>query len=230
MMAPILTTLRMTPVVPAVGIARASAQIADGIFSATEQQDAVARIVLGELARLSDELHPLRPAPPEPPVAPDRTTAPDPTTVPDPTAAELRGDPALLALLGARGRGVLATNAVDGRPHLSVVDYACGAADRRVRVSVTAGRVKTGNITRDPRASLQVSIDEGSEWAVAEGTASLSPVANGVDDPVLDELIDLYRAVNGEHPDWDDYRRAMVADRRQVLSLDVERVYGLRRG
>lgn len=214
MMAPILTTLRMTPVVPAVGIARAGTQVVDGAFSATEQQDSIARVVLGELDRLSDALRPLRPAPPEQPAA----------------AEALRGDPELLALLGARGRGVLATNAADGRPHLSVVDYACRAADRRVRVSVTAERVKTRNVARDPRASLHVSVDDGAEWAVAEGTASLTPVATGADDPVLDELVDLYRAVNGEHPDWDDYRRAMVADRRRVLSLDVDRVYGLRRG
>ncbi|HEY0473755.1 MAG TPA: PPOX class F420-dependent oxidoreductase, partial [Kribbella sp.] len=41
------------------------------------------------------------------------------------------------------------------------------------------------------------------------------------------ELIDLYRAAAGEHPDWDDYRRAMVRDRRLVFSMTVDHAYGM---
>ena len=64
---------------------------------------------------------------------------------------------------------------------------------------------------------------------MAEGTAALSPVAAEPHDDTVEELIEVYRAIGGEHPDWDDYRRAMVADRRLVLRIAVERVYGLAR-
>jgi hypothetical protein len=63
---------------------------------------------------------------------------------------------------------------------------------------------------------------------VAEGTAALSPVAAARDDATVEELIDVYRAIRGEHPDWDDYRRAMVEDHRLVLRIDVERAYAYR--
>lgn len=66
-------------------------------------------------------------------------------------------------------------------------------------------------------------------WAytVAEGTADLTPVANDPHDDTVEELVRLYRDVQGEHPDWDDYRAAMVRDRRLVLRLRVERAYGI---
>jgi hypothetical protein len=61
---------------------------------------------------------------------------------------------------------------------------------------------------------------------VAEATVELSPVAGDPHDATVEELIDVYRAVQGEHPDWDDYRAAMVVDRRLVVRLNVQRVYG----
>jgi hypothetical protein len=67
----------------------------------------------------------------------------------------------------------------------------------------------------------------GSGYAVAEGTATLSPVAADEHDATVAELIEVYRLVQGkEHPDWDDYRRAMVRDQRLIVRLAVERVYG----
>ena len=62
-------------------------------------------------------------------------------------------------------------------------------------------------------------------YAVAEGTAEISPASERLDDPTVEELIDVYRQIAGEHPDWDDYRRAMVADGRLVVRIHVERVY-----
>ncbi len=62
---------------------------------------------------------------------------------------------------------------------------------------------------------------------MAEGIAELSPVAADLDDGTVEELIDLYRAVKGEHPDWADYRAAMVRDHRLVVRVRVERAYGL---
>ncbi|RIV36614.1 PPOX class F420-dependent oxidoreductase [Micromonospora radicis] len=135
---------------------------------------------------------------------------------------------ALLDLVADRSLGVLATLKRDGRPQLSNVIYGFDRADELIRVSVTDGRAKTANLRRDPRASLHVSSADGWAYAVVEGQAELTPVAVEPDDPTVSELVELYRSIRGaEHPDWDDYRRAMVADRRVVLRLPVERVYGL---
>lgn len=60
-----------------------------------------------------------------------------------------------------------------------------------------------------------------------EGEAELSTVAAAPDDATVDELVEVYRAMAGEHPDWDDYRRAMVKDRRLVVRLRPGRAYGM---
>jgi PPOX class probable F420-dependent enzyme len=133
---------------------------------------------------------------------------------------------ALTELIASRRLGILATVKRDGRPQLSNVIYSYDRERGLIRVSVTDGRAKTANLRRDPRASLHVSSEDGWAYAVAEARAELTPVAERPDDPTVAELIALYRAVQGEHPDWDDFRRAMVAERRLVLRLPVERVYG----
>jgi PPOX class probable F420-dependent enzyme len=94
-------------------------------------------------------------------------------------------------------------------------------------VSVTEPRAKTRNLRRDPRASLLVSCDDGWSYAVAEGTAKLTPPATALDDDTVESLITLYRNIAGEHPDWDDYREAMVTDRRVLLTLPIAHVYGM---
>ena len=132
----------------------------------------------------------------------------------------------LLGLLAAGHNGVLVTIKRDGRPQLSNISYHYDPPTMTVRISVTADRAKTRNLTRDPRASLQVSSRNFWSWLVAEGDAELSPVAAEPDDDAVRELIELYRAINGEHPDWDDYRAAMVRDRRQVVRLPITHVYG----
>ncbi|MFG2885167.1 PPOX class F420-dependent oxidoreductase [Streptomyces sp. NPDC048297] len=134
---------------------------------------------------------------------------------------------ALLELLSAGHGGVLVTLRRDGRPQLSNVSHAYDPDERIIRVSVTDGRAKTRNLRRDPRASYHVT--SGDRWAytVAEGTAELSPVAADPHDDTVEELIQLYRDVLGEHPDWDDYRAAMVRDRRLVVRLHVDRAYGV---
>ena len=141
--------------------------------------------------------------------------------------AQDRGQAALLDLLSSRRLGVLATIKRDGRPQLSNVNYTFDPDRGLIRVSVTDDRAKTANLRRDPRASFQVSSQDGWAYAVAEVRAQLSPVAADPHDATVEELIDIYRAVAGEHPDWDDYRRAMVQDRRIALHLHVERVYGM---
>ncbi|MDH6119053.1 PPOX class F420-dependent oxidoreductase [Kitasatospora sp. GAS204B] len=129
-------------------------------------------------------------------------------------------------LFAAQRTGVLVTLKRDGRPQLSNVRYAYDPARELIRVSITADRVKAKNLARDPRASLYATSPDYGTWAVAEGTAELTPVAAAEDDATVEELVDLYRTLSGEHPDWDEYRAAMVRDRRLVVELHVEHLYG----
>lgn len=125
-------------------------------------------------------------------------------------------------------RAVLITLKSDGRPQSSNVTQWTGD-DGVVRVSVTDTRAKVRNLRRDPRVSLHVLADDFWSYVVLEGDAELSPVAASPDDATVDELVEYYRAVSGEHPDWDDYRAAMVADQRLVLRLRPTHAYGMTR-
>jgi PPOX class probable F420-dependent enzyme len=136
---------------------------------------------------------------------------------------------ALLALLSEGHGGTLVTLKRDGRPQLSNVSHAYYPDERVIRVSITDDRAKTRNLRRDPRASYHVTSPDRWAYTVAEGTADLTPVAQDPHDDTVEELVRLYRDVQGEHPDWDDYRAAMVRDRRLVLRLRVERAYGIPR-
>jgi PPOX class probable F420-dependent enzyme len=121
--------------------------------------------------------------------------------------------------------GVLVTLKKDGRPQLSNIVYAIGE-DGTIRISITADRAKAKNLNRDPRAALYVSRDDFWAYVVLEGDAELSDVAGSPDDAAADELVEVYRAVAGEHDDWDDYRAAMVRDRRLVVRLRPTHAYG----
>lgn len=137
---------------------------------------------------------------------------------------------ALLALVADGNKGVLTTLRRAGRPQLSNVLYAWDEETRTARVSVTADRAKTRNAARDPRVSLHVSAPDFWSYAVLDGTAELSDVATDAHDAAADELVETFRvAARQEHPDWEAFRQAMVADRRQVLRLRVDRVYGMAR-
>jgi PPOX class probable F420-dependent enzyme len=132
---------------------------------------------------------------------------------------------AALDYLRPRHFGVLVTLKRDGRPQLSNVGFAVGDDDI-VRVSVTATRAKVANARRDPRVSFHVTAPDFWSYVVLEGDAQLTDVAGAPDDATVEELVALYRAISGEHPDWDDYRRAMVADERLVLRIHAARAYG----
>ncbi len=134
---------------------------------------------------------------------------------------------ALLALLSEYDGGVLVTLKADGRPQLSNVSHAYYPDERLLRVSVTDNRAKTRNMRRDPRVSYHVTSADRWAYTVVEGTADLTPVAADPHDDTVEELVRLYRDVQGEHPDWDDFRAAMVRDRRLVLRIRVERAYGI---
>jgi PPOX class probable F420-dependent enzyme len=123
----------------------------------------------------------------------------------------------------ATNLGTLATIKRDGRPQLSDINYC--ASEGLIRFSTRTALAKVANLRRDPRASLKITATQG--YAVVEATAELSAPSATLDDPTVEELIEVYRLVGGkEHPDWDDYRRAMVADGRLVVRLHVERLYG----
>ena len=128
-------------------------------------------------------------------------------------------------VIAAGNLGTVATIKKDGRPQLSDVSY--HAAGRLVRFSTRTTLAKVHNLRRDARVSMKVTAPDGYGYAVVEGTAELSPVAWALDDAVVEELIEIYRTIRGEeHPDWDDYRRAMVADGRLIVRFRVEHLYG----
>jgi PPOX class probable F420-dependent enzyme len=136
----------------------------------------------------------------------------------------------LIDLVAASRHGVLVTLRRDGRPQLSNVLYSWDPATSTARVSVTDDRAKTRNARRDPRVSLHVTSPDFWSYAVLDGTATLSDVATEPDGAAADELVDVYRAASGrDHPDWAEFRRTMVADRRLVLRLHADHVYGMAR-
>lgn len=136
-------------------------------------------------------------------------------------------DEKLLAVITGNSLGILATIKRDGRPQLSLVAYHFDPRALSIEVSVTETRAKTRNLRRDPRASLMVNSEDGWSYAVAEGDAVLSPPAAAPDDDTVESLISLYRDVAGEHPDWDEFRRAMVVERRVLLRLPIGHLYGM---
>jgi PPOX class probable F420-dependent enzyme len=131
------------------------------------------------------------------------------------------------ALQAARNRNqsVLTTIKRDGKPQLSNVLHAVGD-DRVIRVSTTADRAKYANLRRTPWAALHVDGENFWSYAVLEGDVELSDVAAAPDDATVEELVGLYRSLQGEHEDWDDYRAAMVAERRVVVRIRPTHAYG----
>lgn len=129
-----------------------------------------------------------------------------------------------LAFAADHSKGVLLTIKPSGLPHASNILYA--TFDGAVHVSVTDDRVKTANVRRDPRASLHVSSDNFWSWAALEGDVRLSAVATHADDDAAALLRRVYETIAGPHPDWDDFNRAMIYERRLVLSLLPSEAYG----
>ncbi|HET6938948.1 MAG TPA: PPOX class F420-dependent oxidoreductase [Nocardioides sp.] len=131
------------------------------------------------------------------------------------------------ALEAARAthQSVLVTLRKDGRPQLSNVLHYVGE-DGVLRISTTADRAKYANLRRQPWAALHVDGSSFWSYAVLEGDVALSEVAATPDDATVAELVDYYRAISGEHDDWDGYRAAMVRERRVVVHLTPTRAYG----
>ena len=130
------------------------------------------------------------------------------------------------ALLAEAQLGVLATIKADGLPQLSPVTPFYDRAAGVIYVSMTEGRAKTANLRRDPRAALEVTSSDGWAWATAEGPVTLTGPGAVPNGPEVEALVDYYRSAAGEHPDWDEYRSVMVSDRRVLMAMTVDRVYG----
>ncbi|WP_121010418.1 PPOX class F420-dependent oxidoreductase [Saccharothrix australiensis] len=115
-------------------------------------------------------------------------------------------------------RAVLATYRPDGSPQMSPVLASVDDAGFVV-VSTRETAYKVRQVRADPRVALCF-MTEGffGEWIQVEGTASVVPLP-----AAMEPLVDLYRRISGEHPDWDDYRAAMVRERRVVLRVDLHR-------
>ena len=125
------------------------------------------------------------------------------------------------AFVRANHHAVLATFRRDGRPQLSPVS--AGIDDGgRVEISTREVTAKVTNLRRDPRVAVCV-LNPGfyGGWCQLEGIAEI------VDRPeAVDLLVDYYRRISGEHPDWDDYRHAMERDQRVLVRFAIERVAG----
>jgi len=116
------------------------------------------------------------------------------------------------------GRAVLATFRRDGGVQMSPVDAVIDAEGHAV-VSSRATAMKTQNLRRDPRATLCLFTERFyGPWVTVEGRAAIVALPEA-----MEGLVDYYRRAAGEHPDWDDYRAAMVRDRRVLLRIAIQR-------
>lgn len=121
-----------------------------------------------------------------------------------------------LGFLREHHRGVLATYRKDARVQMSPVVAAVDASSRVV-ISTREAAIKTRNLRRDPRAGLVVFTDQFfGPWVMLWGQAELISLPQAL--PFLEEY---YRLVAGEHPDWEEYRQAMVDERRVLVRLTV---------
>ena len=125
----------------------------------------------------------------------------------------------------ARISGVLLTRRADGWPQASLVTVGLGD-NGDLLISTYADRVKTGNLRRDQRASVVVMSEQfNGEWVQCDGTATVLDVPEAVEG-----LVEYYRNIRGEHPDWDEYRTTMVAHGKSLIRVAIERWGPISRG
>jgi PPOX class probable F420-dependent enzyme len=124
----------------------------------------------------------------------------------------------LVEFLRTRHRGMLVTRRADGAPQLSPVT--CGTDPQgRVVVSTYPQRAKAHNARRDPRVSICVQSDDWSgEYVQVDGRADVLDLPDA-----LEPLVDYFRGISGEHPDWDEYRAAMARQGKCIIRIEIER-------
>jgi PPOX class probable F420-dependent enzyme len=124
-----------------------------------------------------------------------------------------------------RHRGILSTLRRDGSTQMSPVTMGLGP-DGVVLVSSYPERAKVRNVRRQAAASLLVLSDDfGGEWIQVSGTATVADLPEA-----LPGLVTYFRSISGEHPDWDDYRQAMLDQGKVLIRLTVERWGPISRG
>jgi PPOX class probable F420-dependent enzyme len=124
----------------------------------------------------------------------------------------------LLAFLRPRHHAILMTTRRDGRPQAS--PNTCGVdAEGRIVISTYPERAKAANIRRDPRVSVCVLSDEfNGPWVQVDGIAEV------IDPPdAVEPLVEYFRVISGEHPDWDEYRQAMRDQGKSLVRVTIER-------
>ncbi|MBB6351475.1 PPOX class F420-dependent oxidoreductase [Nonomuraea muscovyensis] len=134
-------------------------------------------------------------------------------------------DEALSDLLGGQQFGTLATNKRSGHPHLTTMLFSWDPEARVVRFSTTADRIKVKHLRRDPRAALHVQGGDVWSFAVAEGEAEVSESTTVPGDPVGRELLAMIPEA-AKPADEDAFLAQLVAERRVVIRLKVDRLYG----
>ena len=125
---------------------------------------------------------------------------------------------ALLDFVRPRHHGILLTERSDGTPQASPVT--CGVDPQgRLVVSTYPQRAKTTNVRRSGTASLVVLSDDfGGAWVQVDGAAEVLDMPEAVE-----PLVDYFRGISGEHPDWDEYRGAMVRQNKSLIRITPKR-------
>ena len=123
----------------------------------------------------------------------------------------------LIEFLRPRHRVVLMTTRADGRPQSSPVTAGVDTAGRLV-ISTYPERAKVTNVRRDPRVSACVLSDEwNGPWVQINGTAEVLDLPDA-----LEPLVEYFRCISGEHPDWDEYRAAMVRQGKSLIRVTID--------
>ena len=124
----------------------------------------------------------------------------------------------LAAHLAGKHRWVISTTRADGRPQMSLVTGGM-AADGRLLVTSYPSRAKVKNIRKNPAVSVLVMGEEFNDaWVQVDGDATVTDVPDG-----LDDFVEYFRCISGEHPDWDEYRQAMVDQGKTVIAITPTR-------
>ena len=123
----------------------------------------------------------------------------------------------LLEFLRPRHHAILMTTRRDGRPQSS--PNTCGVdAEGRIVISTYPERAKAANVRRDPRVSVCVLSDDfGGAWVQVDGVAEVLDLPEA-----LEPLVEYFRVISGEHPDWDEYRQAMRDQGKSLIRVTIE--------
>ena len=128
------------------------------------------------------------------------------------------------AFMREHHRGILATLRPDGRPQMSAITVGVDDQGRAV-ISTSEDAYKVRRIRKDPRVSICVMSENFWKWIQVDGTATVVSLPEA-----MEPLVDYYRSISGEHPDWNEYRQAMEDQRRVLLRVEIERAGPAPRG